>query len=879
MLALALGAAFWLRRLGVNDLDDAASNEVLFARQPLRTLVFDVPWPDQSPLYFLVLHYWSALGESSRAVGLLQVVLIAAAALLLHRVALRLCRPQGVADAAVVLAALSPASLFLVRNGRMYSLQLVLLLAAILFLLRFLDEQRPRDLVGFAIAVCLGVYIHFFGLVIAGALLVWLALVLLADARAPAAAGTASSTAAGRPATAVALVIVVLAVPQAARALAFAQAGGRQLNTRSVPGLSLRFLREVSTFWFVNSQVDTPPPRLAVLALYLALAYALVTLGTALATRRFRFLMLTAVLVPLLVLGTAAMWLDLRPRYFAYMLPLLWIAMANAGWGTSDQGGLGHPARALRAFLYVCLAACSTWALMRKLPERYAEWTKVMSGLQKLNRPALVLYMPPGPEMGTPRIVAEQLGLPPTLRRVRPLTLGTRPEFLREADAGSDFAFLVHWNRAGGELGWRTRALAERGYRPTVLPAWGAQARVYTREPPSFTREHELGSDASPGAIVRWARARLAERQGSSAPRDLAVGWVARVEASGLAHESVFFMSQHGEDGYWRVGEEDWNAVDEGMVRSAGVARRALLAPAIRGSTLVVAFPRRSTARGVRVSCGIADRDRQLASPRAVTVGVYIQDRKRADVLCEDAAGWRAAFIEGSEEVGDATLLITTDDERPRAVGISLESPWLPLRGDASRPADAAPVMLTAGRRLAEALPGLRAYRVSATGSEQLSGTLVTAAVSADDLHERPGPDGEGGLGSHFVMGTEPWNRVGITRQRSGGERRDGLWAHPQAGTVLAIAAADVTIGSGLEGYFGLTDYSLEQAAARREISPVSFTVFLDDVVLMRRDARREPGWQPFSVAVPAAGRHRLRIEITAARDSWAHFVFDVWSR
>ena len=76
LLALALGAGFWLQRLGVNDLDDAASNEVIFARQPLATLLFDVKWPDQSPVYFVLLHFWGRLGESSRAMAFLQLVLL-----------------------------------------------------------------------------------------------------------------------------------------------------------------------------------------------------------------------------------------------------------------------------------------------------------------------------------------------------------------------------------------------------------------------------------------------------------------------------------------------------------------------------------------------------------------------------------------------------------------------------------------------------------------------------------------------------------------------------------------------------------------------------------------------------------------------------------
>src|SRR2546425_8304964 len=101
VLAFALGSGFWLQRLGVNDLDDAASNEVLFARQPLATLLFDVKWPDQSSFYFVVLHFWRRVGESPRVLACLQLLLLLAGVVLCHRLALRLCRPRAVAHGAV----------------------------------------------------------------------------------------------------------------------------------------------------------------------------------------------------------------------------------------------------------------------------------------------------------------------------------------------------------------------------------------------------------------------------------------------------------------------------------------------------------------------------------------------------------------------------------------------------------------------------------------------------------------------------------------------------------------------------------------------------------------------------------------------------------
>src|SRR3989442_6782118 len=108
---------------------------------------------------------------------------------LLHRLALRLCRPRAVADGAALLAALSPASLWLVRNGRMYTLQLVLFLVAVLCLVRFQDERRPRDLLGFAAASVLCAYNHFLGLLITACLILSFCGVLPLEANARRTAG------------------------------------------------------------------------------------------------------------------------------------------------------------------------------------------------------------------------------------------------------------------------------------------------------------------------------------------------------------------------------------------------------------------------------------------------------------------------------------------------------------------------------------------------------------------------------------------------------------------------------------------------------------------------------------------------------------------
>src|SRR5471032_2272541 len=71
---LALGWAFWLQRMGLNDHDAGVSNELMFARAPVTTILCCNPWPDQSPLYFLVLHITRLASESPFAIQFLNAL-------------------------------------------------------------------------------------------------------------------------------------------------------------------------------------------------------------------------------------------------------------------------------------------------------------------------------------------------------------------------------------------------------------------------------------------------------------------------------------------------------------------------------------------------------------------------------------------------------------------------------------------------------------------------------------------------------------------------------------------------------------------------------------------------------------------------------------
>ena len=89
-------------------------------------------------------------------------------------------------------------------------------------------------------------------------------------------------------------------------------------------------------------------------------------------------------------------------------------------------------------------------------------------------------------------------------------------------------------------------------------------------------------------------------------------------------------------------------------------------------------------------------------------------------------------------------------------------------------------VILTDGRTLKDSV-GLRVYRKEV--ARRLEASHDPRTYSASEMHETKGPGGEGALRGRRALGPALWDAVGLTRQLSGGESREGLWAHPRDGT------------------------------------------------------------------------------------------------
>jgi hypothetical protein len=884
---LAIGWSFWLQRMGVNDYDDMLSNELIFARQDVATLLFRIPWPDQSPLYFLFLHAIRRVGESAFALQFVNAVLLTITLVATYLFGLAFSGSRVVAAAAILFGAISPTSLWLVRNGRMYSLQVLFSVLASLFIVRYLERRRRRDLVAFALLSTLNVYTHFVGFLITALLFVPLIADAVLESRRPklARSGRASRTLVSIALTAIGTLVLVF--PQVLRFVSLVGRGAPVRPEVSLPALSPRFLNRVSWFWFVNADWGSlrPADQMAT-AVYVGSIAVLAVVGLAAVRRRIGLTAALWILLPLVGVGLSAARMDVRDRYFVWTLPLLWIAVATGGFGTLPsnrlKGAGADIARGVRAALVVAVASGSLWLLWNKLPERYAEWTKLMTGLGEIYTPSMMVYMPPSSPIGTPRLLAAQLNLPPGLQDIGDLSPDTHEQFLNEVQHGQDFVFLLYGNADNDEMRWRVHHLEEQQYRRAVIPVFGASAQIFTRSDVNgFAREQRLAPGSSPETIAAWARRQLQDRPtaSSNSPR-LADAVVARIGADGVVRQGRLFISQHGEHGSWRLGPQEWDAVEDARTSSGGVEQKMIAAHPASGSVLVVAFPTRTMRKSLEVSYGIADTGLVFRRGANVNFELYVNGERKLDATCPNTPGWKALTVDTAAldgQPGDVAMLITTADDASRHFAFRLDpsaQPAMRLTGGAQ---GSGPVVLTGGRRLSEAADRLRVYR--ADGDRRIDAQRDGRTYSAGDMHEATDSEGDGAVRRTWALGPLLWDAVGVTRQRSGGTGGDGLWAHPRDGTTLVVEAPVVKMGELLRGQFGFTDFAVASAKAAGVTAPVKFKVSIDGGVAFEQDATRTAGWTGLAIPVRGPDReHSLRIEISSAKDSWAHFVFDLWS-
>jgi hypothetical protein len=669
-LLLALGWSVWLFRLGINDLADGDANELLFAASPLRTVMFAVKWPDQSPFYFVVLHFWKAFGDSPFAFRTLNLAIVSLIVIALYELAALLLGSRRLAGAVALLAVLSPIALWMVRNGRMYPLFVLFTILSLNYLLRYLERGTARDGMLFVLACVLSIYTHFLGFMTVGLLGVF----WLTERRRSVVVGQLLWTP-----TVMFVAVLLLVLPQVVRLIALLRAPPT-LSAVSLPGLSVRFLNQLAVFSFVNSNWEVSRIIALVLtAAYLIGIYALFCLGVW-SSPRLERLAAVWILAPVVVLGMMARRVDLRDRYFVYVIPLIWIATVNGGAGdlqfARKLGRFRGVFEAGRRALLVAVVAASVWLLWHKLPERSVQWTKLMQAADRLYQPTMAIWMPPGSARGIPVAVAAHERLDPAFQQLEVLDGATRSQFDDELAAKKEFLFFAQDGFRNAEIEDWTRILEQAGYRHAVVRVPWASAEFFTQSDVAFVRKLRLG-DASRRTLLDWAVSEAPSKRGAEQTSRLGNALVARAYPDGSVKQSVFYISQRGEDGYWKLGPAYWDAVYETRTTSGGIDRELMYAHPANDSVLIVAFPAVQARRSLSMVYGIDDSGLVFEDGAEIKAEIYMNDDKLGEIICSNTPGWKRASIDTEAYEGRRgvlSYLISTANERYRHFHFDFET-------------------------------------------------------------------------------------------------------------------------------------------------------------------------------------------------------------
>ncbi|MGH7863386.1 MAG: glycosyltransferase family 39 protein [Candidatus Binataceae bacterium] len=178
-LALFICAGVALRLYGLASkgfwLDEAAS----VARADTDWATFFRVFGHGEPnmvLYFGLLHGWLAFGKSEFTIRLLSVLFSVAAIALIYALARRLFDTR-VALMSALLLTVNQVHIEFAQDARSYALVVFLATASWLFFVRALDEDRPRDWIGWVATTVLATYAHLFGALVFAAELATLLLI------------------------------------------------------------------------------------------------------------------------------------------------------------------------------------------------------------------------------------------------------------------------------------------------------------------------------------------------------------------------------------------------------------------------------------------------------------------------------------------------------------------------------------------------------------------------------------------------------------------------------------------------------------------------------------------------------------------------------
>lgn len=862
LFVLIIGVCLWLHRLGIFDFYPLDASEIIFSRESAGTVLFRTRWSDQAPFYFFLLHCWGKLfGEGLLLTRLLNVAINICNTFLIYKLSMLFYQSKRVSIGSCFLFVLSPFSIFLVRDGRMYALLICLSLSAVYFLTCYIKGRGGRNIFLFAVFIALSMCTHFETFFLMGLLGVYSFSYTLLYRR-------------NIKKTAMTVLGFILSLLFAAHQVY--RGGIFLLNQDSRTEWCLsnhlsKYLLAIADHSFVNSSWDFYLNNSCFRPLYFGLITVFVVWGIVKApvlARLFSAVWILLSLAIVFVLLNVSLTLDARPRYFCFMVPVAYMAMANGMFGSNREGPKNVRAiikQAVMVLVFLLISLISVKITTNKWHESSPGWSVVMKKLDAIYSHNMSLYYSPGFEIYAPIMAVDLNKLHPNLRSIRSVE-NSKNKFSKDLDAGKEIVLL---NSNDARFNWHRDELEQYQYQlKDRLGYAGAVADVYVKNGKSMKK-----GTINYQKINQKIKQLMVDAKGVLGGNiNLKNAFVALVSYEGdILKAGEYMPDENGRD-HWRLGVDPWEYVGYVNAESQGVLQEMIWAHPKSDTVLLISFPLVNMADKIILKYGIADSGIRNAKGAPVKCSFFLGDQVLAKVLCENNPGWNElTFHPSSDNLSQENLniLIETDDDTARHFCFNI--------GFANENLINEELQL-----LSDKIMSFKVYRAHKKYSTKNDCVFSIARIHKEELHDS-GSDEDCWADNRWVWGGKVWQMVARARLSSGGEPRTGVWMHPIKDSTIIAELVPIKLGKSINGFYGISDHAVEMAKQRNITAPIKFQILINDSVLFEKEVPRQSGWQEFSIpigdkqALKSEG-NKLTMRVSTKDDSWAHFMFDLQS-
>jgi uncharacterized membrane protein len=657
---------FLLPTLGMNNVCDGASNEILFSQESLRTIIFKNKWDDQSPLYFVILHFWLKFFSSDpywyRIISLLTVLITGR---IFFSIGLLITKRPLASLGISFLFLVSPLATWSVYYGRMYPLIILLTSTSILYIFRYIEYKKLLDLGLFVLSNVLLIYTHFFGFFLAAFFFTYWIIVKIINYY-------SSHKSNFKPSELLidfvdffyALAIIqILILPQTLRM-------GILLTSLPAPhGKSMsfsldEFIPTIANFLLIQR---LHPSELAEIKQYLN--YIIFTLSGFLFFSGLRhlkkhmlfcfLLFLPGSVILIYLFGTG---LDFRDRYFMYLAPFLFIGIGLGAFSTLRVPNWFFLNTIYRGFTVISLLFLLTlFFFMSKERTRFRdyEYAKLAMLADRVISGKTNAYITPGSGVGMPVVAAQYQNLNKQLQTVSSNHVSTRKIFDKELSDREDFIFY-NFGGKNQESILREKKLLKNGYQTLRFDLHRISADLFFADSisklNSLVEKSTLDGEYNSSTIVDWTLKSISrEMLRHSHIQSL---FTSRIYKGGKTETPVFVATQNGFYPEWNFGERYWKNVKLTNMTVNGITREVIWAHPIEKSTLIVAFPEIHINNWLRIIHAIGANTKYI---NEVDVEVFLNNTRVAGFSSPNKAGWISEIISTREWSGknvSITLLI-----------------------------------------------------------------------------------------------------------------------------------------------------------------------------------------------------------------------------